>query len=95
MESKERSLVQASRTKGGRETELQHKGWQRESATLAKTWATWFASCLTQRIIHKLKCEAKSWESEVWAWIFQGHSAIGEDKASMHNLESLSTQMNL
>ena len=65
MKSKERSLVQVTRTEGGRETELQHKGWQRESATLVKICATWFASCLAQRKVHKLKCEAKPKESEV------------------------------
>ena len=43
------SLDHASLAEGGIETKLQLKGRCSEHATLANSWANWFASLLTQK----------------------------------------------
>ena len=72
-----RSLVQASLAEGGRDWKQQQlNGKQSEGTALAKTWAKWFASRLTQLKKHKENLQANSNDCPVTERIFQGHSSI-------------------
>jgi hypothetical protein len=84
------SRIYASLTKGGREIALQLKGRFSESATLAKTCATWLAFLLTQRKEQREKLSAKSKERETRARIFQGQTSMGAFNASTQDSASLS-----